>query len=129
MYYVVYYTGHYHQYDTIAYPRTAVVKRSILASFPGLGGFFTQSDNEIQLPPLGTLEMRNKCLIVYLKEHKEAMCTGDLSAMVSVCEEVQHIFSSLLDCHVWNQRSRTPTARSLDHKDKESFQQVCFHLY
>ena len=96
----------------------------MLASFPVLGGFFTQSDDEIQLPPLGTLEMKNKCLIVYLKDHKEAICTGDLSAMATICDEAQRIFSSLSNCNVWNQRSRAAAVHSLEHKEKEAFQQV-----
>ena len=133
----VFYAGHYHQYDTIVYPRKATVPKTWgdkakqkLSSIPGLGGFFapkTGNQNEVRLEPLGPLQMRIECLYVYLEKYKETLYTGELSgslSMLPIVDTIQHIFSSLLHCQIWYQYGPLPTSLTLLHKDREEFNKV-----
>ena len=128
------YAGHYHQYDTIVYPRKATVPKTLgdkaKQTLSSIGGFFapkTDNQNEVRLEPLSPLQMRIKCLFVYLEKYKETLYTRELSgslSMLPIVDSIQHIFSSLLHCQIWYQCDPLPTSFPLSQKDKEEFNKV-----
>ena len=128
--------GTYHQYDTVVYPQKTKISKSFAEKFKetvgtiggAIGSFFGRSSTpqgdttkETDFKPLALQKMSELCLQVYLAEHEEKLCSGDLLSIQSTAEEINHIFESLYHPVIVHQNSNVSIDKYLD----GSFKEVC----
>ena len=125
--------GTYHQYDTVAYPKN--VKSSTTPLYPkdfkSSKSFFEKARNQFKAvlgkilsgsqPQeeniLSPIEMGSLCLLVYLDEYEQKLCSGSFPQEANlkiVVEEICHIFHILYNPVICNHNSTMPSKKTLD---------------
>ena len=102
--------GTYHQYDTVAYPKTKTWRKTLSGLLTRLGKSLKSAENvelkplsshavkELELKPLSSHEMRRCCLEVYLDGYKKMLVCGNFPQPFNICklvDDIHHIYSSL----------------------------------
>ena len=127
--------GTYHQYDTVAYPKN--VKSCTTAVYPkdfksskslfekarkqakALLGKILSGSQPQEENILSPIEMGSLCLLMYLDEYKQMLCSGSFPQEANlkiVVEEICHIFHVLYSPVIYNHNSTMPLRETLDIK-------------
>ena len=114
---MAYFSGTYHQYDTVTYPKSAKVTKTwadkAKAAMAGISGFLgfgpsLRSTDELELKPLDSKEMGKLCLQVYLENYEKLLGSGNFPQKYDIptlVEEIHHLYISLLHRAVSQQNS------------------------
>ena len=120
---MAYFSGTYHQYDTVTYPKSAKVTKTWLekakATMAAISGFLRfgpslRSSDELELKPLDSKEMGKLCLQVYLENYEKLLGSGNLPQKYDIptlVEEIRHVYNSLLHRAVSQQFSGSVVER------------------
>lgn len=107
-----FYTGEYHKYDSIAYPRSTKISKSFLnikehakgfISFVSVGLIYEKEDFPEGFTPLNAQQMSELCLECYLLRIKEMLCSGSFpngQDINKIALEISFICKSVCTEHI-----------------------------